>query len=156
MIKNICRCLILIILAGGCAGKKNIKDDDVATVAAGKDTIPITRKNISKIAVASYLQPMGDPKLDRKFGVEIFETPLTFKYKLFLYYDGIIETDTLSIPDFGIWPVVNVKPGTEKLSCIIGFLDGEKVFREYKLLSAKNNKLKLTSLKSYGVSTYYK
>jgi hypothetical protein len=47
-----------------------------------------------------------------------------------------------------------VKPGTEKLSCIIGFVDNQNNFREYKLLSAEDNNLKLTVLKSYAVSGY--
>ena len=119
---------------------------------ANKNVIPELRTAVSKNPVASYLIPMGNPKLDRKFGVEIYETPYTFKYLLVMQYDGMIQTDTLKIPNFGSSPVVKVKPGTEKLSCIIGFLDKGNNFREYKMLSAQNDDLKLTVLKSYVVS----
>ena len=96
---------------------------------------------------------MGDPKLDRKFGAEIFETPETFKFKLVIYNDGAIVNDTMEFPNFGILPVIQVKPGTQKLSCIIGFVDNKNVFREYKMLSIENDKLRLTTLKRYYTDT---
>lgn len=96
---------------------------------------------------------MGDPKLDRKFGVQIFETPSTFKYLLLMYYDGTEQQDTLNIPDIGIWPVIEVKPGNDTLSCVIGFLDKEKVFREYKMLTGTKDQLRLTTLKKYSLTT---
>jgi hypothetical protein len=147
--------LIVMFLYTGCA-EKSKTGGSTTTTAISNDTIPAERKNISRKPVASYVIPMGDPKLDRKFGVEIFETAQTFKYLLLMYHDGTIEQDTLKIPNFGIWPTVKVQPGKEKLSCIIGFLDARKEFREFKMLSAKDDKLSLTILKQYGVSTYYK
>ncbi len=127
--------LILIFIICGCSNNKK--------------TIPATRKNVNTKAVASYVIPIGDPKLDRKFGAEVFETPATFKYLLVMYFDGTTQNDTLAFPDLGIQPVVQIKPGTEKLSCIIGFLDDKNVFREYKMLAIKNNQLRLTTLKRY-------
>ena len=127
--------LILIIIIFGCSNNKK--------------TIPAERKNVNTKAVASYVIPMGDPKLDRKFGAEVFETPATFKFLLVMYFDGITQNDTLVFPDLGISPVVQIKPGTEKLSCIIGFLDDKNVFREYKKVAIKNNQLVLSTLKKY-------
>ncbi len=147
--------LLAITLIFACTERDN-NNNVTKTSATGNDTIPTIRKNVNKKAVAAYVITMGDPKLDRKFGVEVFETPQTFKYLLKMYHDGTIQNDTLTIPNFGIWPVVKIKPGKEKLSCIIGFQDGKNEFMEYKLLSAKGDKLKLTILKQYGVSTYYK
>ena len=129
--------LILIIIICGCSNNKK--------------TIPAARKNVSEKAVASYVIPMGDPKLDRKFGAEVFETPETFKYLLVMYFDGITQNDTLAIPNLGILPVVQIKPGTEHLSCIIGFLDNTNIFREYKMLAIKNNQLVLSTLKKYYI-----
>ncbi len=148
--------LFFIILIGGCVEKNKLKGNEEKTEAISNDTIPAIRKNISKKPVATYIIPMGDPKLDRKFGVEIYETSQTFKYLLVMYYDGIIENDTLTVPNFGIWPVIKIKPGKEKLSCIISFLDVKNELREYKMLSAKNDKLKLIVLKTYAVTTYSK
>jgi hypothetical protein len=130
---------LLIILIGSCADNKN--------------DIPEIRENVNKAPVASYVIPMGDPKLDRKFGVQIFETPFTFKYLLMMFHDGTEQQDTLYIPDIGVSPVIQIKPGRDTLSCIIGFLDKEKIFREYKMLSANNDQLRLTTLKKYSLST---
>jgi hypothetical protein len=147
--------LFLIFLYIGCAEKEK-KSEHNKLIAISNDTIPTTRKEVIRKPVASYVIPMGDPLLDRKFGVEIYETPQTFKYLLVMYHDGTIQNDTLDIPNFGVWPTVKVKQGKEKFSCIIGFLDGKKEFREFKMLSAKGDKLRLTILKQYGVATYSK
>lgn len=71
-----------------------------------------------------------------------------------MQYEGVLETDTLKIPNFGTWPMVQVIKGPEKMSCVIGFLDKQKHFKEYKKLLAKDNKLKLLVLKRYGVGLY--
>ncbi|MEO5781942.1 MAG: hypothetical protein ABIQ07_01645, partial [Ginsengibacter sp.] len=63
--------LILIIIICGCSNNNK--------------AIPAERKTVNTKAVASYVIPMGDPQLDRKFGAEVFETPETFKYLLVMY-----------------------------------------------------------------------
>jgi hypothetical protein len=129
---------LLIFLNGSCADNNN--------------DIPEIRENVNKAPVASYVIPMGDPKLDRKFGVQIFETPFTFKYLLTMFHDGTEQQDTLYIPNMGIAPVLQIKPGNDTLSCIIGFLDKENVFREYKILTGTNDQLRLKTLKKYSLS----
>lgn len=148
-------CFLFIFQLVSCA-EKNKNNSDSRTITVSNDTIPSVRKKVSKKPVAAYVIPMGDVKLDRKFGVEIYETPGTFKYFLVMYHDGTIQNDTLTVPNFGRWPEVKVKPGKEKFSCIIGFLDNKNDFMEFKMLSAKGDKLRLTILKQYGVATYYK
>jgi hypothetical protein len=150
--RYICPFIIFFIISCGEKDKQAGKQTDKIS----NDTIPAVRKNVNKKTVASFIIPMGDPKLDRKFGVEIYETSETFKYLLVMYNDGTIQDDTLAVPNFGTWPTVKVKPGEEKLSCIIGFLDNKNEFREFKKLYIKNNELKLSILKRYGVATYYK
>jgi len=147
---------ITIFLMGmiACNQKTSSNKNEAAKIEFAKDTVPEIRSTINKKPVASYTIPMGDPRLDRKFGVNIYETPHTFKYLLQMQYDGMIQTDTLKVPNLNRWPVVKVEPGKEKLSCIIGFLDDKNTFREYKLLSAKNNHLNLSVLKSYGLVSY--
>ena len=134
--------VVIIILISACNNNNN---------GYKKVNIPEVRTEVNKKPVASYLITVGDRRLDRKFGVEVFETPFTFKYLLAMQYEGIEETDTLNIPNFDTWPVVQVKPGDDSLSCVIGFLDDKKQFLEYKLLSAKNNELKLTVLRRFAV-----
>ena len=148
-------CLFFLICISACeqtnkTGNKKPGDNN----GSPGDIIPATRVTVNNNPVASYSVPMGDPRLDRKFGVEIYETKYTFRYLLVMQYDGMIQTDTLKLPNFDTWPVVKVKPGKEKLSCIIGFMDKKNDFREYKMLTAKNDKLKLIVLNGYVVSEY--
>ncbi len=46
------------------------------------DTIPEVRTVVSNKPVASYFVGVNDPKLNRRFGLNIYETPSTFKYLL--------------------------------------------------------------------------
>lgn len=150
----------LLLLAGFTACQDNHPPPAKATVTADSitfvtnDTIPEIRKTVSKKPVASYLVTVNDPKLERNFGLSVYETPLTFRYLLKMHYEAMEATDTLTVPNFGVWPVVQVKPGKEKRTCIIGFLDTKKEFKEYKMLTAKGDKMKLTVLKNYYAGRY--
>jgi hypothetical protein len=147
--------LIPLLLLIGCSQSSEKQNSGSnKTTKLTNDTIPEVRKDVSSKPVASYMIPIGNPKLEYKFGVTLYETPHTFKYLMRMQYEGMVVTDTLKVPNFGIWPTVEVKPGKEKLSCIIGFLDKEKKFKEYKQLTIEDNDLKLTVLKRYGVGVY--
>jgi hypothetical protein len=124
------------------------------TTVVTNDTIPELRPTISKKPVASYLVQVNDPKLERTFGLKIYETKFTFRYLMRMHYEAVEYTDTLDVPNFGRWPVVEVRKGKDARSCIIGFLDNENRFREYKKLSAKGNKMKLIVLKRYSTGHY--
>lgn len=143
------------MLVAACNENGNNKATDRKHIVAGNDTIPAVRKVVNKKPVASYWVEMN-AKLDRKFGVDVYETPYTFKYLLSMQYDAMPQMDSLEIPNFGKWPVIKIIPGKEKLSCIIGFLDLKGNFKEYKLLSAKNDQLKLSTLKYYSTANYYR
>ena len=66
-------------------------------------------------------------------------------------FEELEAADTLIIPDLHIQPMVELQPGKEKFSCIVGFKDKEQKFREYKKVSIENNQLKISILKRYGV-----
>ena len=60
--------------------------------------------------------------------------------------------DTLRVPNFGIQPNVEIKKGDSvRPSCIVGFLDKEKKFRESKLIYFQGNKLRVRVLRYYAV-----
>ncbi len=145
---------VFIMIACNDRNKLHEEKAEGETEFVSNDTIPELRREVKKEAVASYLVPSGDKYLDYKFGVKVFETPKTFHYLLEMNYDGMKVKDTLKIPNFGTWPEVQVKPTEEKLTCIIGFLDKDKKFKEYKMLTAKGDKLKLKVLKRYYVGSY--
>ena len=48
-------------------------------------------------------------------------------------------------------PAVDIKKGDKRPSCIVGFLDNNKQFRESKLIYFEDNKIKAHVLKHYGV-----
>jgi hypothetical protein len=64
------------------------------------------------------------------------------------------ETDTLKVPNISIEPKIEIRKGSDDYSCIVGFFDRSNNFKEYKLVSAKDGKLKITVLHHYGVATY--
>lgn len=147
--------LFFVLLVYSCSPKSNQQSEKSASVSiTSNDTIPLIRKQVSKSPVASYIIPINNPLLHQYFGVKVYETSQTFKFLLKMQYEGVLETDTLKIPNFGTWPMVQVINGPEKMSCVIGFLDKQKHFKEYKKLLAKDNKLKLLVLKRYGVGLY--
>ena len=144
--------LLLIAFFAACSDTNEKGNKNISVIS--NDTVPALRKTVNKNAVASYMITIGNPALDYKFGVNIYETPETFKYLMRMQYEGMIVTDTLKVPNVGVWPKVVVKPGKEKMSCIIGFMDKKDQFKEYKQLTVKDNDLKLTVLKRYSVGTY--
>jgi hypothetical protein len=148
--------LFTFLLAIACNRSNKLQSENASdtTSFVTNDTIPEGRTTVSKKPVASCLVPVGNPALKQNFGVQVYETPFTFQYLLRMQFGGMIETDTLKIPNFGILPVVEVRPGKEKLSCIIGFLDKKKEFKEYKMLTAKGNQMKLIVSKRYYVGVY--
>ena len=146
--------IVFIFLSCSDNNKLYEKEAKQETEFVSNDTIPEIRKVVNKKPVASYLVPSTNKYLDYKFGVKVFETSKTFNYLLEMNYDGMVIKDTLKLPNFGTWPVVEVKPTKDKLTCIIGFLDKEKNFKEYKMLTAKGDKLRLKVLHRYAVGKY--
>jgi len=87
-----------------------------------------------------------------EFKVGLYETKQTFRYLIKISYKQLEVEDTLKVPDFGIPPSVEIVKGDSiRPSCIVGFLDKEKKFRESKLIYFKDNKLRVKILKYYAV-----
>lgn len=151
-------CIIVLLFLFACstntAPQNKNSTDTATTTIINTDTVPETRTTVNHKPIASYIVPVNDPKLGRTFGVEVYETPATFDYVMRMHYEAVEETDTLSIPNFGIWPEIKIMKGDEKVSCIIGFLDKKKTFRPYKKLLASGNQMKLIVLKQYFTGRY--
>lgn len=125
-----------------------------AEVVNAADKIPATRTAIKKEPVAQYSERTDNPLNEWYFSVKLYETSKTFHYTMKMQFEEIRGTDTLKLPNFGIMPEPVIRKGPDKYSCIIGFLDKDKQFREYKKVYIKNDVLKVTALRHYGVSTY--
>lgn len=151
--------VLISILAFSCASepaKENKAPDTSAakTVVNPAGNIPSERKEVKKEAVAGYRVKTDNPLNDWYFSVELFETSKTFHYVMKLEFEEITGKDTLRLPNFGKMPEPVIRKGPEQYSAIIGFLDKDKQFREYKKVYVVGEKLKVTALKHYGVSTY--
>jgi hypothetical protein len=115
-------------------------------------TIPEFRKTVKKEPIAEYREKVNDKINDWYFSVQLLETSKTFNYLIKMQYEEVRGEDTIKIPDFGIEPKLEIRKGKEPYSCIIGFLDKENRFMEYKEVSVQNGTdLKLTTIKHYTV-----
>ena len=115
------------------------------------ENVPLDRDNVQTEPVAEYKVRTENPLNDWYFRVRLYETPKTFHYLIKLEYEEIQGKDTLKLPNFGALPKPVIQKGPEQYSCIIGFMDKDNKFREYKKVYVKENTLKITALKHYGV-----
>lgn len=122
-----------------------------AVIEKVDDPISLVRKDVKTAPVAAHIEKTDNPLNDWYFSVKLFETPTTFHYLIKLQFEEIRGEDTLKLPNLGVLPEPVIRKGEEQYSCIIGFLDKEKKFREYKKVYVKNNSLKITALKHYAV-----
>lgn len=125
-----------------------------STVVNAASSIPPFRDRVQKEPVAQYRIKTDNPLNDWYFSVRLYETRKTFYYLIRLQFEEIEGTDTLKLPNFGIAPRPEIRKGPENYSCIIGFMDKENQFREYKKVYVVGNRLKITALKHYAVATY--
>lgn len=157
------RLLLIVTFSIGLACKNSEKQDRESIQEQAEqptinpaDTIPPFRSIVKKDAVASFVQKTDNPLNDWYFKVTIFETPKTFHFLMKMQYEEIRGLDTLKLPNLGVQPEVQIKKGPDPFSCIIGFLDKDKQFKEYKKVFVKNNVLKVVTLNHYVARRYRK
>lgn len=148
-------CLIIYSSCSPVEEKQSVtKAEEEAKPISPVDTISLVRSDINKEAVATFSKRTDNPLNEWYFKVNIYETPSTFKYLMRMQFEEIRGDDTLKIPNLGIEPKPVIKPGKEQYSCIVGFLDKDGNFREYKKVYVKNNSLKVTTIRHYSVRSY--
>lgn len=147
---------ILSLLIAACNQATNKASDKVVdtTVTVSYDTIPETRSSINAKPVASFTEPIKDELNDWKFGVDIYETKRTFHYTLHIQAKEARVTDSINLPNFGIWPKPAIEKGKEPLTCVIGFLDAKQQFKPYKKVSFANDRLRISTIAGYYVAAY--
>ena len=149
-----CFFLFILVIACQSPGTRNVSTGD-PTIVVNYDTIAEQRTTVKKDAVAEYSERLGGDNLnDWKLSVNVHETQLTFQLIIRIQYKELRVSDSLKIPNFGIQPKIELRKGKEPQSCIIGFLDKKGAFKEYKLVSTKNDRLKINQLASYYVGVY--
>lgn len=157
--------LLCCLLAAGCqetaptneAAKADeaIKKNPPA-IKAPPPAVPLYRASVQAEPVAAYKEKTDNPLNDWYFSVKLYETPKTFQYVMKLKYEELEGDDTLNLPNVGTMPKPVIQKGEDKYSCIVGFMDNQNQFKEYKKVYVKNDELKVTSLKHYTVATYDK
>jgi hypothetical protein len=160
--------LLCCLLAAGCHETTPDKEAVAKTEGAAKTTtpaikaapptekIPMYRTTVNAEPVAEYKEKTDNPLNDWYFSVKLYETPKTFQYVMKLKYEELEGDDTLYLPNVGTMPKPVIHKGEDKYSCIVGFMDNQDQFREYKKVYVKYDQLKVTSLKHYSVATYEK
>jgi hypothetical protein len=145
-------CTLLFFAACKNTADQSPVNDSVPVVHA--DPVPETRTNVKTAPAAEYSEPIKDELNDWKFSVALYETKRTFHYKVRIQSKEMRVNDTVNIPNFGIPPKVEVRKGRDPLTAIIGFFDKKNVFREYREVSFKNDKLRVRTLNTYSVGVY--
>ena len=144
---------LLLCLSTLACNQQNTTDNqgssETVNYVVTNDTIPKIRKSVQKAPVSHFTQPVPDSLNDWQFSISVFETPQTFRYVLKMKYKEFQTTDTISIPDFGINPTVEVRKGDKDFEAIVGFLDKERVFKPYKKVEAAGNQLKIKTIQQY-------
>lgn len=147
----------LLIMCSSCGSENNTTAENTtkdSVVVVKKETVPEIRENVNTKPVASFSKKVPDELNDWKFSVNIYETRETFHYLMKMQYMELRAEDTLKIPNFGITPKIEIKAGKDPYSCIIGFLDKQNVFKEYKLVTAKDGNLSVKILHRYAAVAY--
>jgi len=113
---------------------------------------------VKKEAVAEYKEEIKSDRLNHwAFSVHVYETNRTQDYRVKMQYEELQGEDTIHLPDLGTPPKLVLKKGNEQYSCIIGFIDNDSAFREYKLVYfSKQQELGIHTLKHYAVTQGYK
>ncbi len=140
--KNISLVLFGLMLLS-CNTKSN-KDSESGSASENRSTI-------NPDPVKTYSESVKSFETTDEFKVSLFETKETFQYLIKIHYKNLDEEDTLNVPDFGEAPSVEIERGDNRPSCVVGFLDNTKQFRESKLIYFEDTKIKIHVLKHYGV-----
>ena len=109
------------------------------------------RTNVRKAPAAQYAEELPG---GFQYKAELYETPKTFSYFLKLKYQEFTAEDTVTLPDFGIMPEPVLKKGEGKNVILLGFKDKKGEFREYKTITASDDKISVKTSKYYTVTKY--
>ena len=132
-------------------------DSSNALPAVGAIHSPEFRQQVKKQAVAGYKEDLHDRlNKDWVFSVRLYETDRTLSYRIKMQYEELQADDTLKLPDLGTPPQPVIQAGKEGHSCMIGFMDNDHQFREYKLVSVKGDQLTIRAIKHYSVTQGYR
>jgi len=143
--------IVVVVLLFSCNANTDNSTQSKDSVIYTTSRISEIRETVNPSAVKTYDETIKSFETTDYFKVSLFETKQTFKYLIKISYKNLNEEDTLNVPNFGEVPEVEIKKGDKRPSCIVGFVDGSKQFRESKLIYFEDGILKIHVLKHYGV-----
>ena len=155
--------LSAVVTLSACHSRSGEASNTADSLAAHHPALPKFRRDpehrahVKKEAVAEYKVRTANTLNELYFTVSLYETSETMKYLAKIDFEGLTGEDTIKIPDVGTLPHPVLQKGPEKYSCIAGFLDNDKNFRELKkvYVTDKGQELKITTLKHYMVTEDY-
>ena len=112
----------------------------------------LKRSDPKTAPVAQHEEKVKNDLNNWVFAVKLYETEKRFTYKLALQYEEVSGEDEITFPNLGAEPKPQIKKGSGEYECIIGFLDQQGAFREYKKVHVVDGNLKVTTLKSYAIT----
>ncbi|MCO4292008.1 hypothetical protein NF867_03920 [Solitalea sp. MAHUQ-68] len=150
MNKHLLPLLLFVFSVVSCNSKESPKQIE--------DKIETTRSKVSKDAVAVFDQKyvgqiMGSDINDWRFSVKLYETPKTFWYRMEVVDRELEIKDTVVFPNLGMNIEPALKKGREPNSCLVGFLDKQGNFLEYKKVVSGPKGLSIKQTQTYYVST---
>jgi hypothetical protein len=145
--------LLLLPVLLSCNTNSGSNDKNQDSVVYTTDKIPQIRSVVNPNPVKTYTETIKSFETTDEFKVQLFETKETFHYLIKINYKNLEAEDTLRVPNFGEVPSVEIIKGDKRPSCITGFLDNNKQFRESKLVFFEDDQIKVHVLKHYGVYT---
>ena len=140
---------VLLFTACGETADTNSKTTTAGSTASAID---LKRSNPKTEAVQQYEEKVDNDLNNWFFKVKLYETEKRFTYKMTLQHEEVSGEDEITFPNLGMDPQPVIKKGTAKYECIIGFLDQQGAFREYKKVHVLDGNLKVTTLKSYAIT----
>ncbi len=144
--------LLILFLIACNASDKTAEDNAGDSVVLTSEKIPMEREIVKLQPMATYSETIKSFETTDEFKVAVYETKQTFKYRIKISYKQLHVEDTLRVPNFGTQPHIEIIKGESfHPSCIVGFQDKEKKFRESKLVYFKKDKIKVKVLKYYAV-----
>lgn len=149
---------IFLLLGAGLACNNTPDAASNSNDSIVNNAVPVseTRNVVKTSPIANYHEKVGNSLNDWGFDIKVYETSKTFYYLMKIKYEETEVSDTLKIPNAGIKPVIELHPGKGKYARIVGFVDKDNKFRDYKLVSIQNNQLKIKVLNHYGVYSVVK
>jgi hypothetical protein len=124
------------------------------TILIAQASVPLQRSSINTKPIATFEGKVKANSGEYPITVQLFETKQTHQFLLVIKQLKDVHKDTVTIPNLGTMPRIQLQPGTSSNSCIVGFLDNKNNFKPYKAVIATGLRVRVKVLHRYAVYTH--